>query len=59
MGASFCSPSLSSSSGGWITREQLVLLLKSEAKKALRTSVFPSAFVTMITPHPIKDGDSP
>ena len=44
MGASFCSPSLSSSSGGWVPGGQLVLLLETEAKKALSTSAFVSMF---------------
>lgn len=46
----FCSQSLSSSSGGWVPKEQLVLLWKTETKKALNTSAFSSLFVTMLFP---------
>lgn len=36
---------------GLVPREQLVLLVKTEAKKALSTSVFSSSFVTVFPSH--------
>jgi len=57
--ASLYSLPLSSSSGGWIPQEKLVLLLETEAKKALSTLAFPSSLSLCFPPHPIKDGDSP
>lgn len=50
MRPSFCSLSLSPSSECWVPGEQLVLLLKTEAKKALNTSAFTSSFVTVFPP---------
>lgn len=47
MGTSFCSQSMCSSSGGWVAWQQLVLLIKTEARKAWSTSAFSSFFVIM------------
>lgn len=48
--ASFCSLSLSTSSGEWVPGEQLILLLKTEAKKTFSTSAFSSSHVTVFPP---------
>ena len=56
IGASFFSSSLSSSSGGWVPGEQLVLLLKTESKKAL-SPPFPNPLSLCFPLHPIKTGD--
>lgn len=47
MEASSYSSSLSSSSGGWVSGEQLVLLFKAEAKQTLSALVFSSFFTTV------------